>query len=481
MRAQLFLCAASAALAATIMPDPLAHIVHQKVMTTSQRAPGAPRVAVDNFVYLDNGIVSIGIDVSRGGSVGSFGPSGSGSPNYINIHDFGRETQVSYYTGPVPYNVTGCNQPASYAGFPYNPIGAGDYYGNPAQLLSVVLNADNTSATVTSIPAQWACNRTPAEGVLVKRISLVGNAAEVATSLQLDRPDKSFYGVFSQELPAVYVTGALCELWSYVGDAPYTNDTATQFIAPPPTDGISLRAPEQWIAFMLPGTSAGVGLWHPSTTVMAAMRWNSSFNGCVGGPYDDVTGYISGRFNEVLDWNIDYQYNYSLIYGSLNDIRGYAQQKKEAGLAQPGPKYVFANDRQHFTWANCNASAWPVNGFVQLLMEVDDPNFVSGFAWWRAADVPTLYVTAAYSPQQHDTEAQLFFLTSDMNNGFDADHVVTFSIVDDGAKHTYAVPLSSSGNYTGTINQVRFDPVISGQQGATVTIYCITDDANGCE
>jgi hypothetical protein len=288
---------------------------------------------------------------------GWFGPSGGN--NFVNIHDFGREVQVSYYTGPTPYNPPGCDLPPPpnpYSDFPYNPIGAGDEYGNPARILSITVGAGNTSAVVTTIPQQWACNNTPAEGTLVKTITLVGYTAEVSAVLSLDRPDHTPYVAYSQELPAVYVTGAACELWAYVGDAPYSAAPAQQFVPPPPQDGITLRASEQWIAMLQPGGGEGVGLWHPSTTVFGSMRWNSSFVGCVGGPYDDVTGYISGRYDEVLDWDIAYAYNYSLVWGDVAAIRAYAAAKAAAGQANPGPDFDFSRDRQHFTPVNANSS-----------------------------------------------------------------------------------------------------------------------------
>jgi hypothetical protein len=470
---------AAAAVPAAAAPgaaaDALAPLVAARTTAFSSLPPGAapPRSEADSFVYLDNGVVRLGIDTSKGGSVGAFGPSGS-ADSFVNIHDFGRETQVSYYTGPAPYNPPGCNQPAPYAGFPYNPIGAGDYFGHPARLVSVAVAPDNASAVVTSVPAQWACDDVPAEGTLVKTITLVGAAAEVATSLALARPDTTVYPPFQQELPAVYVTGELCALWAYTGDAPFTGAPATQLVPPDPTHGVTLRVPEQWLAFTGPDPGApGVGLWHPSSTVFAAMRWNSSFSGCVGGPYDDVTGYMSARFAEVLDADITYAYNYSLVWGSVDAIRGYAAGKAAAGASTPGLPFSFAADRDHFTAAGGANSTWPVVGFAHLPLPGPDPNWVSGFAWWDAESAPTLHVTAAYSPGQHDTTAQLFYQTAAMPPGFDADHVVTFSIIDDGDWHSYAVPMAG-GNYSGVIVGLRFDPVVAGAPGAWVNVSCIS-------
>lgn len=195
----------------------------------------------DRFSFLDNGIVKLGVDLSRGGSIGWFGPSQS-SVNHVNTHDFGREVQGSFYAGPAPFNPPGCNQPPAYAGFPvrppcaalsgprsattqhsvgtrrsrsrwhaitahpvprrphsqWNPIGAGDYYSHPAQLLSVAVAPDNTSALVVTRPAQWACNATPCECTFTQAIRLVGNAVEITLTLNNSRSDRTAYGAFGQ-------------------------------------------------------------------------------------------------------------------------------------------------------------------------------------------------------------------------------------------------------------------------------------------
>ena len=57
--------------------------------------------AEDSFVFLDNGVIRVGVDATRGGSIGYLAQSGT---NYsvINTHDMGREIQLSFYAGPNP-------------------------------------------------------------------------------------------------------------------------------------------------------------------------------------------------------------------------------------------------------------------------------------------------------------------------------------------------------------------------------------------
>ena len=48
--------------------------------------------ADDSFLFLDNGLVRVGVDVTRGGSIGWL--SESGGRNLVNHADMGREVQL---------------------------------------------------------------------------------------------------------------------------------------------------------------------------------------------------------------------------------------------------------------------------------------------------------------------------------------------------------------------------------------------------
>ena len=63
----------------------------------------AVRSGPDTFVFLDNGLIRVGVDATRGGSIGWLSLSGS-NVSLVNTHDEGREIQLSFYAGPRPYN-----------------------------------------------------------------------------------------------------------------------------------------------------------------------------------------------------------------------------------------------------------------------------------------------------------------------------------------------------------------------------------------
>jgi hypothetical protein len=128
----------------------------------------------DNLQYVDNGVVKLGIDLTRGGSIGFFGASGS-DDNLVNCHDMGREIQLSFYSGPSFYNPGNkCDKLFMHQEWPWNPIGAGDVKGNHGKINSWGINA--TTAHVNTTPLQWACDDVPCECEFDQTITLGGPA-----------------------------------------------------------------------------------------------------------------------------------------------------------------------------------------------------------------------------------------------------------------------------------------------------------------
>ena len=147
--------------------------------------------------YLDNGIISIGVDLNMGGCI-TYVADSKTKENVVNSHDTGREIQQSYFGGPQPF---GAPHPA-WANWPWNPIGCGDAYGNRAKTLDHM--NDGKSIYVKTLPMQFALNNVPCECTFETWIQLVGNAARVKNRLNNHRADRTQYPATGQELPAVY-------------------------------------------------------------------------------------------------------------------------------------------------------------------------------------------------------------------------------------------------------------------------------------
>ena len=102
---------------------------------------GCPRQ--DEMNYLDNGVIKVGVNLDKGGSITYVAEYNNQEVNLINSADLGREIQQSYYSGPQPYG----NPHPGWANWPWNPIGAGDCYGNPSEVLEVVNDGQTLFST----------------------------------------------------------------------------------------------------------------------------------------------------------------------------------------------------------------------------------------------------------------------------------------------------------------------------------------------
>ena len=69
------------------------HTVNAALVSNSSPLPHAvPRPALptdDQYTYIDNGVIRVGVDVTRGGAIGYLSASNS-KTNVINCHDMGR-------------------------------------------------------------------------------------------------------------------------------------------------------------------------------------------------------------------------------------------------------------------------------------------------------------------------------------------------------------------------------------------------------
>jgi hypothetical protein len=261
---------------------------------------------------------------------------------------------------------------------------------------------------------------------------------------------------------------------AYTGDKPFQGDSLARIIKPAGEPGpwTHWNATENWSA-LVRDDDWGLGVWHPG-----CYSFGGGFAGEPGrgGPKDSPTGYISPGYNEVIDHNIEHEYRYVLILGSLDEIRRYVYLHADKGTT---PNFRFERDRQHWHFVNARDTGWPLQGEWHVLLEDNDPQLISPDGFWRAAEAPTLYVRAAYRGAAK--RAQLFWKTYAQPD-FSEQNTVQFEIIGDGEYRTYAVPLSAAPGYRGVITGFRFDPAPDGQNGDYIKIKSITatapDDQN---
>jgi hypothetical protein len=283
---------------------------------------------------IDNGILTLRLDLSRGGAISYISLSGK-DRNIVNIADEGRYIQQSYYAGKtIDRKAEG--QSPSWSPWSWNPIQVGDAFRNKAKILS--FRKRKNELYVKCIPMLWDMNNRPAEAEMEQWTSLQGNTLKVHNRLTCHRTHDP-YGdsvLNDQELPAVYPVSALKNLFAYFGNKPFSNDKISNPDVVNLSSGFWGRyknVAEHWMAFV-DGQHWGMGIYNPGCTEFLA--------GMSGGPdkeaADGSTSYIAPVKKEMLLRNTVYEYEYYVIVGNLEEIRSKvyalnARRKKTSGLA----------------------------------------------------------------------------------------------------------------------------------------------------
>ncbi len=413
--------------------------------------------------FVDNGTIRVGINLDLGGAITHVSPSNS-KENIINSYDWGRQVQMSFYSGPTPFVPNGKQPNSTWRFLGWNPIQSGDCFGNRSRVIEH--ENDGKSLYVKCIPMQWPLNNEPGECTFETWIRLEANTVHVKSQINNARSDTTQYPARGQELPAVYTNGNYYRLFTYAGTAPFAGEDLRQITkvwrsgAPDQVEGgpwDHWYATENWAA-LVRDDDFGLGVWSPGTCTFVG-----GFAGepGQGGPQDAPTGYIAPIRSEILDHNIQYTYDYVLIVGKLDAIREYVRTNRKGSDL---PDYSFEKNRQSWTLRHASDQGWPLDGAWTVKLDEGTPLLVGPDTYWLAADLPTVYIRAAFQTQQD--VATLAWEGLDAPGG-----ECRFPIQTDGQVRTYEVPLSSATGYTGACKRLILRPIDGGKKGATIRLH----------
>lgn len=417
-----------------------------------------------NRVFIENKKVRLGIDLKMGGSIVYLAEIGG--QNIVNSYDYGRQIQTGLYAGPLPYSINGKNPPPQLSTLGWNPVQAGDFYNHTSQV--VTYRQDSTHLYIKTIPLQWPLYNEPADCVMEHWIDLVDNTIRVRSRTAINRRDTTQYNSRPQEAPAVYLNGPYSRIQIYEGTQPFTSGNVNELRI---LDRDEVRfAPECWVAMLNP-QGRGVGLFQPNQP-----RFNVGFFGQPGngGEFNNPTGYLSGKEQAVLDHNGVYEYQYTLIMGTLTDIRQFVYSQPRPPSA---PNFRFTSDRQRWYFQNTVDTGVPVRGELNVRFDGDaDIKMLSPEVFWRGSDVTRLYVQAAFTtPAQ--TARLLWRRFGDQTTIPSADRYLDFPIIGDGQYRTYELNLNQIPGWRDyPIIQIGLSPTKSDAQktGQTVRVRSIT-------
>lgn len=339
--------------------------------------------------FLENDQLRLGANLAIGGSITHL--STKSGPNMINSYDWGRQIQMSFYSGPIPFEPDGKKPSADWAGLGWNPIQSGDCYNNTAKVLEH--SNDGKVIHIKCRPMQWPLNNVPGECDFESWFRLDGNIVRARCQLTNRRSDKTQYPARTQELPAVYTNGKWYKLVSYLGDRPFTKAKPTVLVDRNDGKGWPWRnfyTPEHWVA-LVDESNQGLGLYLPG-----ACGFTGGFAGepkGSGEPKSSQTGYMGVTIPEILDHNIVYTYDYQLIVGSLEEIRAYVYKCERSRSL---PSWDFKSDRQHWTCHNITDKGWPIKEGLSFALGPKNATAASPHTFWRAEDAPKLTLRAGF-------------------------------------------------------------------------------------
>jgi len=412
--------------------------------------------------YLDNGVIRLGVDLNLGGAITYLSPSGTGrETNVINSADWGRQVQLSYYSGPVPYHPPGTRLAPSWQGLGWNPIQSGDFYGHTSRMLETT--NDGRSLYIHCVPMHWPLDNVPGECDCEVWLSLDGAVVKARCRLNNHRDDHTAYPGRNQELPAVYVNGPFYRLMTYRGAKPFTGDALSRIEARLDKDGHWAHwiATENWAAHVN-DAGWGLGVWNPEVC-----EFDGGFAGEPGrgGPLDGPTGYIGPVRPEIIDHHIVLDYHYELILGTLDEIR---RQVYANARPPTAPVWRFEKDRQGWVYRNAVDAGWPIRGELDIRLDQPNPQIVSPMFFAQAAAASRVILDAAFDPGCPEVAVAW----RKWGEQPDFSGVVTAKVAADGQFHEVAVPLAGSPGFGEPIAQLRIDPR-TGQAPSRVRIRSI--------
>ncbi len=255
-------------------------------------------IAADDWVYLQNTDLRVGVLRSHGGGIGYLSKRDS-DINTLNHYDHGRLIQQSYY---------GDDDGSRWADKPwrYNPVQGGDWKGNSAAVVEMV--ATETTVSVKTIPRHWASGELLDECLMEQSIQMHGPILRI--DYRFNYRGSRQHAAHHQETPAIFISPRFSTLVAYVGDEPWKGAGLTRKQPGWPNEYIAMA--ESWAAYV-DATGDGIGVYVPGATEATCYRY-------MGGGGSDCS-YIAPLRTFSLDPGTTFTYTAFFTLGDIETIR----------------------------------------------------------------------------------------------------------------------------------------------------------------
>ena len=362
----------------------------------------------DPMRYLENDRVKLGIDLSVGGAVTFLSDKANGGINMINSHDWGRQIQLSYYSGPWPFIGPNGEEPEEHwAGLGWNPIQVGDAGGNRSKVIAFEYLSE-TAMKVRCIPMQWPiASGVPGDCEFECLLTLQDNVFTLTATIHNKRVDKTQYPGQTQEMPAVYTNGPWYKFITYLGDEPFQDKPVVVLVDKNDNKGwpcVGFYTPEQWVA-VVDDTGHGFGVFQPDIMTYSVGFAGGDANKGFGDEKAGQTGYISPFGRHILDHNISMTYTASFVVGTVDDVRRYA---KEQWTVTPAPAWIFRDSRQGWCYdGDAGDTGWPLNGFLDIHIN-GDARLTGPVTFWDARNAGLLEIEGAFTADSPELTLDIY-------------------------------------------------------------------------
>jgi hypothetical protein len=423
--------------------------------------------------YLSNGRLRLGLDLSLGGAVTVLEDKANGGANMINSYDWGRQIQLSYYSGPTPYVGPNGEQPhPAWAKLGWNPIQSGSV-GKVRSKTLACEQPDPLTLRVRCAPMQWPHDNVPGDCEFEVTYRLAGsNVVEMAARLLNQRADKTQYPGRQQEMPALYTNGRWYRLVTYEGGRPFERAPLTELVGRGDGKGwpwLSFHATERWAA-LVDDAGGGVGVFQPEVTRFLGGFAGGDAKKGGGGERDAQAGYLAPVGTRILDANIDWTYRAYLIVGSIDEIRAGAHALRQH---VPAASWTFSDDRHGWVYQGAvTDTGWPIrDGLALSYSGPARAAVVSPETHWLAEDSPVFVLDGAFRTETGGQEQQLQVVFKPMGDG--PLLCYPLSVQTDGVCRSYRLRLDGNACYTGSLSRVSIRLPPSGGSAVIRRISCM--------
>lgn len=256
--------------------------------------------ATNDFVFIDNGELRLGVKKPSGAGIAFLALSATGQ-NVINHWDRGRLVQQSYY---------GAKDGSFWNKEPWrwNPVQGGGWKHEPAQVLE--LKAERASLYAKTMAKHWATGADLPEVIFEQWIALTGKVAHV--KFRMTYSGTNAHPKIHHELPAVFVEPQYDTLLVYEGTNAWKSDVLNR--SKPGWPNESRKFTEHWAAYVN-ANDFGVGALVPVADELTCYRFGD------GKREHGSCSYFAPLKRFAIMPGLRFEYDVWLTIGSASEIR----------------------------------------------------------------------------------------------------------------------------------------------------------------